>query len=119
MPVTVIIQNAAAGRHLRVNSEHRPDAYLFTRHPERWNQHELVFPTVEEFNAASPDLLRAPGNPPMHVIVTPDPAAAELATTRAELDTLKAELAEARAENALLWEEVRHAPTAKFTPSLN
>jgi hypothetical protein len=117
MPVTVIIQNAAAGRHFRVNSEHRPDAYLFTRHPERWNQHELVFPTAEEFNAASPDLLRASGNPPMHVIITPDPPDAGLAAAQAELDALKAEFAGARAENALLWEELKQAGAHPYVPS--
>ena len=102
MPVHVIIQNSTAGATLRVNSVQRPDAFLFRRDPRKWSQHELVFATAEEFNAASPNLLCATGNPPMHVIVKPDPAPA------LEIERLTAELAAARAE----LQRLRERPSA-------
>ena len=108
MPVTIIIQNAPAGANLLVNSERRPDHYRFIRNPERWGQHELTFATAEEFNAVSPDLLRAPGNPPMHVLVSPDEGAAD-PRLRTEVELLRGDLALARSEVARLGAELELA----------
>lgn len=98
MPVKVIIQNASAGSDLRANGELLPDFYRFTRNPDQWSEHVLEFATAAEFNAVSADLMRARGNPPMHVVVTPD--------ADPTLERLARELEAVRAENAQLWEEL-------------
>ncbi len=80
---------------MRVNGEQKPDVYRFTRNPDQWSEHELEFATAEEFNTVSADLMRARGNPPMHVIVTPD---AEYVAAKVEAERLATELAVAREE---------------------
>jgi hypothetical protein len=121
MSIKVIIENATAGERLHVNSEKRPDAYAFTRNPACWREHELVFPSAEAFNAVSRDLMLAPGNPPMHVLIAPEPAGTDAAgsVSLAEVEELRKQVAKLHQENERLWKEADTAWAAARAAELS